>query len=307
MPATPPTHRSPAVEALLAQVVDYAGLFPPAGLDMGPTVRNYAAYVDCDESWMLGRLIVPVARLDEMEAEAAGRLPTDPDDEPWHLSALTVPAGDPGLAADLERIGRFNARHEDPAAGLARIDVIELRATSVAGVESALELLPDELFPFFEMPVDSDPRGLLAALVGSDGGAKVRTGGLEARMVPATDHLARFIAAAAGARVPIKATAGMHHPVRHHAQAIGAMEFGFLNVFVAATLAWHGGVDERQLAEMLNEERAEAFRFDEDGAAWAGRRLGVAEIARARQQFAVSFGSCSFDEPREDLRALGLI
>ena len=60
-----------SMEALLAQLIDYAGLFPPAKLDMGPTVRNYADYVAGDDAWMLGRLIVPVGRLEEFEAAAA--------------------------------------------------------------------------------------------------------------------------------------------------------------------------------------------------------------------------------------------
>ena len=80
---------SPALTALVSNLIDYAGLFPPASLDMAATVANYAEFVSGDDAWMLERLIVPVARLDEFEAAAAGKLPGD-DDDPWPISALTT-------------------------------------------------------------------------------------------------------------------------------------------------------------------------------------------------------------------------
>ena len=59
------------LRALLEGVFDYAGLFPPARLDMAETVRNYARYLDDEHAWMLGRFIVPTARL----APLAGCIP----------------------------------------------------------------------------------------------------------------------------------------------------------------------------------------------------------------------------------------
>jgi len=84
----------PSVRVLLNELIDYAGLFPPARLDMQPTVNNYARSLVGEQAWMLGRLIVPVARLDEFEACAERHLPTDQEmDEPWRISAITAPAG----------------------------------------------------------------------------------------------------------------------------------------------------------------------------------------------------------------------
>jgi hypothetical protein len=299
------THTAGAT-ALLSQLIDYAGLFPPASLDMAETVRRYDAYARGEDAWMLGRLIVPVERFEEFEKHAAGLLP-QAQAEPWHLSALTVPAGDERLEAQLERIAVFNAAHQRPAAGLARIDVIEMKADSGAAIDAVLDLVPDELFPFFEIAVSSDPRGLIAALVGSDAGAKVRTGGTNASMYPAPEHLARFLAASAAAEVPFKATAGMHHPLRHRSSDVGCDEFGFLNVFLAAALLWSGRIAPRELVDVLTDPSPESFTLDEGGAAWRERRGSADEIAEARQRFAVSFGSCSFHEPRADLRGLGIL
>ncbi len=51
-----------SVQALMDGILDYAGLFPPAKLDMVPTMRNYRDYREGAESWMLGRIVVPVGR-----------------------------------------------------------------------------------------------------------------------------------------------------------------------------------------------------------------------------------------------------
>ena len=50
-----------AAEALLHGAIDYAGLFPPAGLDLEATVRNYAAYREGRDAWALGRLVLPAS------------------------------------------------------------------------------------------------------------------------------------------------------------------------------------------------------------------------------------------------------
>ncbi|MHC4909084.1 MAG: hypothetical protein ACYTF9_05115 [Planctomycetota bacterium] len=296
-----------AAEALFAQLIDYAGLFPPAELPMAEMVANYATYTAHEDAWMLGRVIVPIGRLDDFEAAAEGKLPTSEDDEPWHVSGLTAPAGEEALAGHLDRLLEFNATHEDPANGLARVDVIELRGNDAAAIEAALDLMPDEVFPFFELPPAEDPRGLLATLVGCDAGAKIRTGGVTADLYPAPADVARFIHACATGGVPFKGTAGMHHPLRHHSTAVNTMEFGFINVFAAAVACFTHEIGPDEVRAILEEEDIAAFRFVPQGLAWREQRMTVREIDRARERFAVSFGSCSFDEPREDLRALGLL
>ena len=60
-----------AVDALLAGLVDYAGLFPPASEDMRDALENYASYRASDDRSALGRFIVPVSRLKELEGRGA--------------------------------------------------------------------------------------------------------------------------------------------------------------------------------------------------------------------------------------------
>ncbi len=300
---------SGSLHALLTGIIDYAGLFPPAALSMTETVRNYARYLHGKDQWMLARLIVPAGRLDEFETVAgeANALPDSAAAEPWRISALVAAAGDPGLGEGLRRVERFNHDHADPANGLAVINTIELRAEATGAIEGALDMLPDDLFAFFELPIEEDPRGLVTALTGSDAGAKVRTGGLKPDALPEPEHLARFIAACAAADVPFKATAGLHHPLRHHSGTVDADEFGFINVFAAAALARAGVSDLAVLREVLVETSIEPFEFAADRLTCCGHVLPLDLIEDVRQSFAISYGSCSFEEPLEDLRTLNLL
>ena len=61
------TNRS--VIALLDALIDYAGLFPPAGLGMREAVRNYATNREGPYSWALARFICPASRLRELHDE----------------------------------------------------------------------------------------------------------------------------------------------------------------------------------------------------------------------------------------------
>ena len=296
-----------SIKALLAGIVDYAGLFPPARLDMPTAVGNYAEYLAGPEAWMLGRLVVPMSRADEFETHAAALLPGQVGAEPWQITAIVAPAGEPGLEADLERVKAFNETHSVPSRGLARIGAIELRGPDPDAIDDALNRIPDALFPFFELPDDGDPRGLAAALTGSDAGAKIRTGGTEATAYPSPQRLARFIAACVTADVPFKATAGLHHPLHHHSDAVGADEFGFLNVFTAAVLTRARELDEAVIQDVLTDESVKSFTFGAAELAYRDHTLTVEEIEEARLHSAISFGSCSFVEPLDDLRSLKLL
>lgn len=296
-----------AFHSLLENLVDYAGLFPPAKLDMATAVANYAAYVQHADAWMLERFVVPVGRLEEFEAAAAGLMPTDETEDPWPLSVLVSPAGSDQLEADFEAIATFNDRHCQPADGLAIVDAVELKGDDAEAIDASLDLMPDEIFPFYEIPWDADPRGLIATLVGGDAGAKIRTGGVEPSAVPPIDAVARFIEACATADVPFKATAGLHHPLRHADATVGCDMHGFLNVFVAAQLAIHHDVEAEGLEPVLEARSLEGFVLTEGEVGFGELTVTPDEVEDARLGFSISFGSCSFDEPREDLRGLGLL
>jgi hypothetical protein len=79
---------------------------------------------------------------------------------------------------------------------------------------------------------------------------------------------------------------------------------GFLNVFFASAFA-HAGWTATRLGEILNENAPDAFQFENSGASWRGNRLDQENLQQAHANFSLSFGSCSFEEPIEDLQKLG--
>ena len=299
--------------AFLSGLVDYAGLFPPAGLGMREAVAEYARHRREPEAWILGRFVVPAARLVELE-EALGLAAVSGagggdgalglETNPWSLSALVGPA----FAADADAVIEFNERNSTAA----RVDSIELKASLEADLEVALEALPDGLATFVELPLDAALHQLLPMVKSRRALAKVRTGGLTPRDIPEPGPLAHFVASCASLGVPFKATAGLHHPVRaehpltYEEGAPRGTMHGFLNVFSAATFA-REGMAESEIEAVLEETDASAFRLDEEGLALGERRVSSDELARARQQLATSFGSCSFAEPVADLKSLGVI
>lgn len=307
-----------SIRTLLAGLVDYAGLFPPAKLGMQPCVENYARALAGDHAWMLGRFICPASRLAEFSGCAAMLMPGTAGTsgyreraagDPWRVSVLI----DGPLDADLPRIARFNEHHAEADHGQAIADAVELRPMDAPAVERALDQIPDEYFPFFEVPSQGDFRGIIAALAGSMAAAKIRTGGTTPESFPEVERVAQFLVACAASDVPLKATAGLHHPVRgpfrltYEADSPRTVMHGFLNVFLAGAFVRQRRLGEAQAAAILGETDGRAFRFTEEGVRWREHILDTIAIAQAREHFAMSFGSCSFDEPVEDLRAMGLV
>lgn len=292
----------PTLRALLSELVDYAGLFPPAALPMSEAVAEFAAHLDSADAWALGRFVVPAARLDELAADAARY--TRNRAEPWRVSALV---GEPA-EGDLGQIHSFNRRH----VGTLVVDTVEGRASTPASIERRARATGKELALVIELPIDQDPTTLLAALRDFGARAKVRTGGVVAEAFPSTAQVARFIARCAQLGVPFKATAGLHHPLRgeqpltYAAGAPCATMFGFLNVFVAAVMA-RQGLDEVGTARVLEERDPSSFEFDSDVLRWRDHPVALDQVREARRSFALSFGSCSFRDPVDDLRRLDLL
>jgi hypothetical protein len=138
-------------------------------------------------------------------------------------------------------------------------------------------------------------------------GFKLRTGGVDSAAFPSPEEVAGVICACRDARVPMKCTAGLHHPIRRHDAGIDTKMHGFLNVFGAGVLAAARDLDPVITCDILKDENAANFHFDEDGFHWNKLSANTSEIETARQSNVISFGSCSFDEPRDDLRTLGLM
>jgi hypothetical protein len=286
-----------ALRALLAGIVDYAGLFPPAGLDLPAAARNYANYRASGDAWMLGRFVVPVARLSdllELLEAAGGGLP------PWRLAAL---AGE-DVPRDLALARDFNDAH----ANVAAIDCVEAKLANGDSIERAADAAAGiELFA--ELPANADVAPLVEVLARRGLRAKLRAGGVAPDAFPPTPNVVRFMRACVDVGVPFKATAGLHHPVTasypltYEAAAPTNRMFGFVNLFLAVTVLAEGAGDDAA-ARLLEESDARAFSVGARAIRWREREFGVASIETTRENMARSFGSCSFREPVDQVAAL---
>jgi len=324
-----------SLRALLTGAIDYAGMFPPAGLPLGRAIDSYRQYRGSKASWMLGRLVIPAAQLADLAAmydrERDGRL------------TVVVPGADSSavLLKNLDQlltcVGRF------PAAGA--IDMLEFRwpvdsvrdsdaSRLVNLVQAAAGQIVASRLPsmtmFFELPrpealpVDAAPlearsreiRAAAAALAEFNqsarglnclAGFKLRCGGTQPSDVPSSAEVALAICACRDSGVFWKATAGLHHPLCHTNSEGWAPAHGFLNLVCAAVLAEIHGLDERCVQTLIEESDQRQFKFSDAALAWRERAVPTEKIAAARERSFRSFGSCSFDEPCDDLDALGLM
>ncbi|MCC6428037.1 MAG: hypothetical protein IT435_14605 [Phycisphaerales bacterium] len=312
-----------SLRTLLIDIIDYAGLFPPAALGMDDAVETYARARAGEHEWMLGRFICPVGKLADFSRAGAALMPGTfatsgyrervDASEPWGISVLMDAQDMDKLLADLPVIDEFNQRHSVETAGLARIDMAEIKISDAQQIDAVLDELPEDIFPFFEFPVTTDCRGFVTALAGNSAGAKIRTGGVVGNAFPTADEIAAFLHACAAVDVPFKATAGLHHPLRgvhkltYQPDSASCKMHGFLNLLVAAALVRAIKPDENLTRMILQEEDMDNFRFSEEILGWKEYLASVTDVALARESFALSFGSCAFDEPIEDLKRLKLL
>jgi hypothetical protein len=326
-----------SLRCLLEGIVDYAGVFPPANLPLDQAIRSYARYCGGAESWMLGRFVFPAARLFELgpfheEIFQPGQT--------FRVSAIGrggQSAGEflKGLQADLDEITVFLDRHGNHVA----VDVVEARipdevvnqhqAEAVASFIAASSAVIDTrglppVTPFYECKPGTDWRESTSAVIAGivadhnahaagahkfshPAGFKLRCGGIEASAFPSIEQVAFTISSCRDAKVPLKFTAGLHHPFRHHEVELQTTMHGFLNVFAAGVLAECCDLKEAAIRQVVACEDSKSFKLDRHGLALGDLRATPEQIKTARSQFVTSFGSCSFDEPIADLKSLEIL
>jgi hypothetical protein len=297
-----------SLHALLAQSIDYAGLFPPCSLALEPALQNQARYTRNEDVWMLGSFVLPMAKFED----AKNHLSQFDQKHSLRISALGAKT-ESGSAFGEALIAYMQTMRELVKSRGAILSITQLEMALPAELDASLladaHSILEGLTAFFEAPVDAAERTIaLLAETDSDKmlGFKLRTGGVTADAFPDSKQIARVLVAAAKQAVPIKFTAGLHHPVRMFRSEVEAKMHGFLNVLGAAILAAEHDWDVQQTSAMLEDEEASSFSFSNESFAWREWKIATDRI-KARRKFVTSFGSCSFDEPREDLRALNLL
>jgi hypothetical protein len=300
-----------SLRALLAHSIDYAGMFPPCSLGLDSALTNQAEYVRSPDAWMLGAFVLPTEQFG-----ATKQLLSQFDaHHPLRVAALgpkTVSA-DAFLEAldDADATTRSLSRHNVDLISISHLEMFLPEDVDVASLNEARSIL-GELPVFWEAPPDRAEQTIaLLAEFNSNAdpatfGYKLRTGGVTADAFPTSMQIAKALVTPASHQLSIKFTAGLHHPLRQYRGEVQTKMHGFLNVLGAAVLAAEHRWDTNQTAIMLEDENADSFSFTDDFFSWREWRIDTKRL-QYRRRFVVSFGSCSFDEPRDDLRALNLL
>ncbi|MBO6577164.1 MAG: hypothetical protein JJ896_14645 [Rhodothermales bacterium] len=286
---------------LLNNLIDYAGLFPPARLDMEPAVREYHAHLADPEAWMLGRFICPETRLAELKPFGG----LFPDSSPLRLSVL--PAGGASIGKRIAHAVQTSDGFERGFSGSASVEVFEARVADRldAGALADTHQAAGRRMAYLEWdPGRADLRSCLEAVMTArvSGrtklGVKIRCGGTEADAFPSVASVARFLHWCREFSLPFKATAGLHHPVRH--QRGPFIMHGFLNVFVAYALDVVLNVDLETMEHIVGETDPNAFSLAEGGVRWRDLEASAQQL-RSVSVLGNAYGSCSFKEPVDDL------
>ena len=231
-----------------------------------------SALIDHAPTFPPASLPVPDA-LDEDRRARAG-------EHAWMLARLVWPAS---RLDELEGEDRaLSVLLDAPFVGDMRAEAVETHWVE-SHSDAGLDGLVGEAY--VELPLGDGLEEKVAALAERGLRAKVRCGGAE---VPTADALGRFLSVCRAAGVPFKATAGLHHPLAAEGR------HGFLNVIAAC--AFDDGA-----------ALSDPVELGPDGLRWRDRVAGPDELARVRREQLVAVGSCSFSEPVDELKELGVL
>ena len=299
-----------SLRALLNQSIDYAGMFPPCSLALEQAIKNHAQYVRSTDSWVLVGFVLSVGQFD-----AARQFLSEFD--PLHpLRVASLGPKTANADAFLDALESADAAIRSLSSNVDLVSISHLEMFLPNEADSAL--LEEASFTLGDLPVfwEAPPERVqqtIALLAEHNSnaesatfGCKLRTGGVTADAFPSSGQIAAALVTPATHQLPIKFTAGLHHPIRQFRDEVKTKMHGFLNVLGAAVLAAEHRWDAHQTATMLEDENADSFFFTDDFFAWREWKISV-ERLQYRRRFVRSFGSCSFDEPCEDLRALNLL
>lgn len=267
------------MSALLAGLVDDAGLFPPTALPMVEAIARHRRDLESGEPMLAHRFLCPATRIDELRSTLG------PDDR---ISLGLIASDDGALTAAAAVVDA------DPRLRPALIEI----TVDPGDLETSLRAATAYGVPVFvEVRDRSDSPRLASAIARHDAGLKIRCGGVRSDLFPTPAEVADALTAAASAGVPVKATAGMHHAVRHRDPDTGFVHHGYLNLVIGAARAAQGA---------STADVADALSIT-DGTALAAEASALEpDAAAAARRLLTSYGSCSTATPPAEAAELGL-
>jgi hypothetical protein len=279
-------------------VIDYAGLFPPAELSLGKAITNYYNYLNSPDSMMLSKFIIPASLLNSVPPALNEKILSVNGSFAVIIS---------NTSEDIENI--------ISSINKTLIKALEIKpGVNLDNLLDKIILIKNEINKNIEIFIESsiNPDNELIEEIkvlrknGINAGYKLRTGGLTPDAFPSPEIIASVIKSCSENGIPFKATAGLHHPFTHFNSDVNSRMYGFINIFSAGMFTVKYHPDEKELADIITDENPGNFFF-EDKLSHKKYELSSDEIRNSRKNYFISFGSCSFNEPLEDLRKLKLL
>jgi hypothetical protein len=311
-----------SLEALMSGTIDYAGIFPPGDLPLEEAINNYRKYLDDNDVWMLRSFVLPISKLKELEKH----MKLFSEDKKIQLSLVVSKSKSTDefkqiCLQDLEKINSYLDKYKN----IVHVSSLEIPLPPVdisIGVLESVSYLASSLNTkaFCEMtrPLSQDwivnmkevMKTIKEFNLNSPDhviGYKLRSGGVKAELFPTAEQVAFVLSESINKGIPIKFTAGLHHPIRMYRNEVQTKMHGFLNIFIGYILQKHNGLDVKQIEEILCDVNGANFKLTDQEIKWKNYKADLKEIRNIRDNLLRSFGSCSFDEPREDLENLGIM
>jgi hypothetical protein len=314
------------IKVLGDKIIDYAGMFPPASLDLKSAFLNYLNYQTSPSNWMLSKFVISARMLPDLGA-LIDRENISLDNK-LYLSILggaevALSGFYERLSEDLNDVFDFKSKFGGNVIAETYEVKIPLELFVIPDNQKLLEFfrkvsgsffdkLKMKVSVFYEIMPNKDLVSLAASLSnfnlsGNFAGYKLRTGGTETSSFPPSEKVAHAIKICRDHDTPVKCTAGLHHPFRHYDTSVKTKMHGFMNVFCAGIFSYSLDLGEHELTRMILDENTDSFKFSDDAISWDIYEVFKEEISDARERFMISFGSCSFDDPIGDLKGLNLL
>jgi len=294
--------------ASFAALIDYEGPFPPATLG---AVAGYRAARSSPAHWVAGRFLCPSSRLVELASELTKSIRRG--EHRWEVGVVLERDQATSIGAAAAVAQSFHIEMQ-PAAKVASAET-RITDLSVAGIGATIDTISSiqpDIVAFLEVDRSGSIQEQVANAAealharGQIGGVKLRCGGAAATMFPTTQEVADFILAATVHRLPFKATAGLHQPIRHLDASIDAWGHGFVNLLIAAGAA-AGGESTTTVEEIVAETDPDAFSIRPAFATWRDVSIPGNAMRRMRRDGFVAYGTSDFNEPIEALANLAFL
>ncbi len=300
-----------APEVFLSKLIDYAGIFPPANLELSLALSNYRSYIQSNHNWIISKFIISSTDLKKISIKDINQFNSQ--------NLLNLSIISKNFNKDYNIINTFLREFSSSV----KFSCLETQITNVTNFYNQMIEINDlikknklNISLFFELlsknwqdniPLVIDNISRFNETYETNFGFKLRCGGIKKSSFPAPKYISTVLLQSIKRNIPMKFTAGLHHPYIYKDRQINTNMYGFFNVFLSGMFAKKYDLNKNDIIKILIDKNKDHFQFKENKIKWQSYYITKDEILDYRLKNFISFGSCSFDKPCEDLKDNGIL